>query len=74
MHIAVLCRFLRGPELAAGYILLYGLPSWALGLLIAGCRRPRPGYQLERWVIFAVCCLAPLVIALRLPVFVARLV
>jgi hypothetical protein len=72
LHIAVLCRFLRGPELAGGYILLAGVPSWAIGLMVAGCRRPRPGHQLERWTVFAVCCLPPLVIAFRLPVLVAR--
>jgi hypothetical protein len=72
LHIAVLCRYIRGPELALPYIFLVGIPSWLIGLLIAGSRLPRPGHQLERWVVFAVCCLPVPLIAFRIPVLVAR--
>jgi len=72
LHIAAICRFVRGAELAVGYILLLGVPSWLIGLLIAGSRRWRTRHQPERWMVFAVCCLPLPVIALRVPVLVAR--
>jgi hypothetical protein len=73
LYITVLCCYIRGPELAIPYILLMGMPSWLIGLLVAGSRRPRPGPQLERWVVFAVCCLPVPLIAFRIPVLIARL-
>ncbi len=73
LHVAVLCRFIKGAELAGQYVLLFGVPSWILGLVVAVLRRARePRFQFERWTVFAVCVVPLAVIAFRIPVLVAR--
>lgn len=72
LHIAVLCRHIGGPELAGGYIIMLGVPSWLIALAVAGVRRSGPGESLGKWIVFAVCCLPLPLIVFRVHGLVAK--
>ena len=73
IYIAVLCRYIRGPELAGGYIIMLGVPSWLIALAVAVGRGSGAGGSPRKGTVFALCCLPLPLIVFRVHVLVAKL-